>query len=68
MYITPCGNLYSMYITYIATTLDVHPFATMRPRIYDYIYLMALAISGFMVGVHVCQSDECTLLSPMLMN
>ena len=36
MYITPCGNLYSMYITYIATTLDVHPFATMRPRIYDY--------------------------------
>ena len=29
---------------------------------------MALAISGFMVGVHVCQSDECTLLSPMLMN
>ena len=43
MYITPCGNLYSMYVTYIAyvykyiaTTLDVHPFATMRPRIYDY--------------------------------
>ena len=33
-----------------------------------YIYLMALAISDFMVGVHVCQSDECTLLSPMLMN
>ena len=38
MYITPCGNLYSMCVTYIATTLDVHPFATLRLRIYDYIY------------------------------